>query len=350
VRVLRNAFSSLRLLRTMSASPGGRLPFPAKLTFAVTGRCNLRCRMCGIWKDPVPEMPLAEVREFLARSPGFAWVDVTGGEILLRDDIGEILSLVVACNPRLELLHFPTNGFLPQRAEGVARTLARRRAVRLIVTVSIDGPPPLHDDLRGVAGSFERAVETFLRLRAVPGCEPIFGMTMGPDNAGTYQDTLSALRRAVGRLPVDDLHLNLFHRSPHAYRNTGGDPGERKTLLPAIEKALAHRPFSFRPRARLERRYLVLARRHLAEGGSSLPCRALAATCFVSPDGAVYPCIGWDRSLGRLADHGFSLSRLWDSPAAVEARREIASGRCPGCWTPCEAVPAMAARWRELLR
>jgi len=40
-------------------------------------------------------------------------------------------------------------------------------------------------------------------------------------------------------------------------------------------------------------------------------------------------------------------SPSWQA-AEREASEDIAAGRCPQCWTACEAVPALAARWGTL--
>lgn len=326
------------------------LPFPSRLNFAVTWRCNQRCALCRIWERRGEELSLGEIREFFSRSRGFSWMNLTGGEILLREDIPQVLAAAVEANPGLALLQFPTNGSLPARAEEVVRGALRlpRRPPRLVVTVSLDGPRELHDSLRGVAGSFDRAVETFRRLRALPGCRVLFGMTLSPANAGARAATVEALARELPGVGAGDLHLNLFHRSAHYYGNLeAGEPGRDGEEVRPEDVAEARRalPLPLSLSAWAERGYLEGAGRYLREGRARppLPCVALRATCFVAPDGTVYPCVAWDRPLGGLPDHGFDLRRLWGSPAAAGAREEIAGGGCPGCWTPCEAVPAMMA-------
>ncbi len=341
--------SFLPLWRAMARARGGHLPFPAKLTYAATWRCNLRCAFCRVWEKSGPELSLVEARRFFTRSPGLRWLDVTGGEVFLREDAVDLFAAALAANPGLVLLHFPTNGFLPDRTVQAVREILRMRPPRLLATVSVDGPRGLHDRLRGKVGSFDAAVETFRRLRELPGCEVLFGMTLSPANCDQVPSTIAALAREVPGTGPGDLHLNLVHRAPHYYGDTVS-AGE--DVLPTVLRR-ARNALPLRPRASLwaERAYLVHAESYLENGRRSppLPCVALAATCFVAPDGMVYPCVGWDRPLGNLSEHGFSLAALWSSPQAREARRGIAAGSCPGCWTPCEAVPALAARWWRAL-
>ena len=77
----------------------GRLEFPFKLTFCLTFWCNYRCETCNIWKmKPRDELRLEEIREFFKRSPGFSWVDLTGGEVWLRKDFVDICeALTTSC-------------------------------------------------------------------------------------------------------------------------------------------------------------------------------------------------------------------------------------------------------------
>lgn len=322
---------------------------PYKLNWILTERCNLRCTACGVWRSPRRELALDEVRTFLDKSNGFSWVDLSGGEIFLRDDLVDIFDAVISRCRRLALLHFPTNGLLTERILGVTREVLAMRPPRLVITVSVDGPPDLHDAMRGAAGSFDRALDTFARLRELRGCTVALGMTLSSGNLGKLGETLAAARRVVPRMGWRDLHLNIAHRSDHYYKNPDLRLPEPGRLLADLRTARARRGIPRSPLELLERRYLILAKRYLATGRCPVRCRALEATCFLAADGTVYPCVTWNRPVGSIRESGYDLARVWRSPAAAAARAELAHGRCPGCWTPCEAFPALAgAPWRLL--
>ena len=40
-----------------------------------------------------------------------------------------------------------------------------------MVTISIDGPKALHEEMRGLPGSLDRGIETFRRLRGIKQVE-----------------------------------------------------------------------------------------------------------------------------------------------------------------------------------
>ncbi|MES1167053.1 MAG: radical SAM protein, partial [Pseudomonadota bacterium] len=157
-------------LRTAAAASGveGR---PTKLIYIVTKRCHSRCVYCDIWKvKDTPggldhELTLDEVRSFAAANPFLQWIDFTGGEPTDRPDFVEVVQAFSAACPDLLLVHFPTNGIATKRIEQMVQQLQATLRARLIVTVSIDGPPGLNDRLRGIRNDFAHAVDTFAALR-----------------------------------------------------------------------------------------------------------------------------------------------------------------------------------------
>lgn len=340
--------SRIRLALRAAGAAWTRPSFPYKLTFVATERCNLRCGICRIWEAGREGMQLPEIRELFARSNRFSWIDVTGGEIFLRDDILDVFETILTECRHLAILHFPTNGFLVGRTLEVTRELVRMGGPRLVITVSVDGPPDLHDAARGVEGSFERAVETFARLRETPGCSAYLGMTLTDANLGSMEQTLTAVRRRVPRVAAADLHVNLPNRSAHYYRNLDVHGPLSETLLVALRAIRRARGLPWTPFGAVECRSLVLGERYLRTGRCPIPCQALSAGCFVDAEGVVYPCVTWSRPVGTLRECGYDLGALWNSQAAVAIREEIVTGRCPQCWTACEAIPSIAARWGTL--
>jgi len=136
--VLRLAKPPLRRLR------GGAVPW--FVTWELTERCNQRCAHCGYWRDPGPETS-AQQAERIARelvATGVLGVSLCGGEVLLRDDLGALISILARGGL---LTRLTTNGRLvPERIEELAELDA--------VKFSLDGPRGVHDRLRG-DGSFD---------------------------------------------------------------------------------------------------------------------------------------------------------------------------------------------------
>ncbi|MCP4868125.1 MAG: radical SAM protein [Proteobacteria bacterium] len=314
---------------------------PWKVTWAVTYLCNHSCRHCGIWRrTPSGEMGIKEIRRFFEQNPQIRWLDLTGGEPTTRNDFPEIVKAATEMLPRLVLLHFPTNGALGDRAVAAAEAALAHRPPQLILTVSLDGPPTLHDEIRGSAGAWERAMETFNRLRQLPGVRPVLGMTLTAENAGSAEACFEAARSALhGHLDPGEMHFNLAHRSAHYYDNADMELPDWDLVSEELARFQARLGPSLQPTALLERAFRELVPDYLATGTSPVECGALSASVFVDPHGVIYPCITEDRPLASLRELDYSLAAVFD--ATVEARAEVAASRCVGCWAPCEAFPSL---------
>lgn len=134
-----------------------------------TLRCNLRCRHCGSdcrVESAVKDMPLEDFLPALrsiAREtdPHRVMINVTGGEPLVRNDLER-------CGRAFYELGFPwgmvTNGQLltPERYGRLLQSGLRA------VTVSLDGIGETHEWMRGLPGSYGKALSA-IRLIAASG-------------------------------------------------------------------------------------------------------------------------------------------------------------------------------------
>ncbi|MHC5012465.1 MAG: radical SAM protein [Planctomycetota bacterium] len=330
--------------RALATRLGSKRPF--KATIVLTERCDCRCEACFIWRKPRDrEMTPAEIGGFLRDAPSLRWINLTGGELFLRDDVPDVVAAVKEALPGLAVLDFPTTGQRVERILADVEAMTHLDIPRLFVTVSVDGPPELHDRLRGRPGAFENAVRTYAGLRAMPGVRVYLGMTLSDANAHTAAATLDALRARVPGTDWCDLHLNAFTSSAHYYDNLGSDLRRPVALDGAVAKALRARERSADPTDRIEATYLRLLPEHLRTGRSPLPCRSLNASVFIDRRGDLYPCTVYGRKLGNVLDT--PLYALLETAEAEDARRVIAKDACPGCWSPCEANPTIVASLPE---
>jgi MoaA/NifB/PqqE/SkfB family radical SAM enzyme len=337
----------MRRLLTLAAAvrrgsaPGG---LPYKLTLILTRRCPTKCDFCSIWKTPSPdEMTPAEWDRVFASVPGTVWANLSGGEIFQRADVGEIVDALVRRMPRLYLVDFPTTGYFVERTIDTCRRLVAAGVRKVLVTVSLDGPPALHDRLRGREGAHAQACAALRALREarLPRTRAYFGMTLFPENHTTVDETVAAARAMVPGTTASDFHFNIGMESGHYYRNL--ERGAR----PPVEVLATLARYGRRgvgPVAMLERAYQRRVRTYLDTGRSPVPCAALRASAFVDPQGVVYPCSIYDRPLGGLREHDYDLARILRGPEATDARAAVVAERCPGCWTPCEASPSILTK------
>jgi MoaA/NifB/PqqE/SkfB family radical SAM enzyme len=127
---------------------------PVAVAWLITGRCNLNCCYCK-WKHErgSEELDTPAVLEMIDQmvAAGVRLISFTGGEPLVRKDIGRIIRHVKGHGVVCKL---NTNGML------LESRLADLRPLDLL-QISVDGPPDLQDGLRGQGTSAKaaRAIE-----------------------------------------------------------------------------------------------------------------------------------------------------------------------------------------------
>ena len=237
-----------------------RLDHPFKLTFCITYWCNYKCQTCNIWQlKPRDELKLDEIQAFFRNSPDFLWVDLTGGEVTLRKDFVDVAYAVLDNCPDLLLLHFPTNGYLSDKIVENTRAIMARKPEKLIITVSTDGDEQMNDEIRGIEGGWQRQIETFRRLREIPGVEVVLGMTLSQKNVDHFPVAFAAAQKAIPELTYRDFHVNIVHESAHYLGNTNLSLRRDVTpdaMLHAVKEVAKLRGAPMGPVGYLERAYL----------------------------------------------------------------------------------------------
>ncbi len=337
----------LTLARNVALANLGRLRRPYRLTFVVNYLCNCRCAMCNIWRRPGrPEMALDEIRRFFAKASGVSWLTISGGEIFLREDIEDVFRSAAADCRDLFLVTIPTTGILTDRIVRGARILLESNIQRLIVTLSLDGPEDAHDELRRTPGCFRQVMETYRRLKEIRDgrLRVFFGYTLMKANSGQLFACIESVRTHLPHVAADDFHVNLGHTSGHYYSNLGMDLKPDGRALAVLDEFMRRRKHPlFDPVRWLERSYQRQAGRFIRTGRTPVPCAALTSSLFIDPYWNVYPCNSFDRVLGNLRATDYDLDAIWRADSSARARQEVAQGRCPHCWTPCEAYQSILA-------
>jgi len=216
----------------LRAPDSAGLPMPTFLQLRVTNLCNLRCKMCGQWGDTGiyradgssasatdGEKERDRIRELIGLSRQLAlsdyvrlldevvaWkpiISLFGGEPLLYPDI---LPLVREIKRRDLTCTVITNG---GRLESYARELVEAGIDS--IAVSIDGPPEVHNRIRGKADSFQkaaagvRAIADWRRKlgRATPMQIAILPITE------LNLDAIGPAVEALRELPLDTINVGL---------------------------------------------------------------------------------------------------------------------------------------------
>jgi MoaA/NifB/PqqE/SkfB family radical SAM enzyme len=294
-------------------------------------------------------MALDEIEDLLSENRDFlrdvTSIQVTGGEPYLREDLPELIQAIRGHLPRTTIW-IPTNGLTPRRIEATTREMLHDAdGIRLGVSVSIDGIPGTHDTIRGIEGSFDRAIETLKRLSTLKEAHAGLSVSVGMTVTNENHEELPKVWSLAGTHGAD-FSFRPVNFSDLYYRNRGTPPTPSdcaERLLPTLQsmgkalienKGLRH--------AITNLRYMQDALDHIRDPNRRrLPCRATTASFFLDPYGNVYPCLFIGDALGNVKDE--PLSKILRSKAAGVARTRISRGDCPGCWVECEV-------YREIIR
>lgn len=148
---------------------------PRTVIFFITSRCNLRCGHCFFWKElnaGAAELNIDEIDKISQTLTKPVSLSLTGGEPFIRKDIPDICE-VFEKNCGIGALGIATNGtFTEKIMNDVHCLLKSKRYPDLSVQVSLDGPEAIHDDIRGVSGSFFKAMMTLKELMVLKESYP----------------------------------------------------------------------------------------------------------------------------------------------------------------------------------
>ncbi len=323
----------------LSRRIGRPLVGPMNGCIVATYRCNLRCRMCDLdelWnrgrdrRDEV--LSTAEMKAVVDdyAAIGTTGVSFTGGEPILRKDI---LDVIHYAGRRGLVTHMSTNGYL------MDRELAREVLGSGLdaIAFSIDGATArTHDALRGVEGSFERAVqglEHFAALKRETASDTSV-LVVCMINRLNLEEIMD-LADLTARAGVDYLSFIPFH---DIGRLRGGDEimgdlriaeADLPRLDALIDELVAYKKRTGRIDTSIE--YLELFKNFFRGEPLPIECYAGYVTMVVDEYGDMFPCFT-HMEMGRPGCNirQMPLREYWRSKELNRLRREIRG--CRKCY------------------
>lgn len=164
---------------------GYRVPLLANIL--VTNRCNLDCVYCfsNAHKTENIDIPLGKIYELVDQlnKCGTVLVTLTGGEVGLREDVGDMIDYISRKGMMVELL---TNGF------NFEKHLAAMKKLDFLA-ISIDGGEEAHDRNRG-KGSFKTAIKA-LELACASGIHTRIHACFTRYNADSLPELMKIAKR-----------------------------------------------------------------------------------------------------------------------------------------------------------
>jgi len=298
-----------------------------KLNIAVTFRCNFKCRYCNIWKiKPMNELSTKDFKLIFERNKPF-WISITGGEPFLRKDISKIISLAAANGTKL--LSINTNGFLTEKIiKDIEESIL---PVNHLIVISLHGKKEIHEKLTGIKDSFDRAVNTFFKLRDL-GYKTKFEFLLVKENYNMLFDLVDELGLRVNDFVITFLNISKYYNN----FSVGTDYLRKGELVEFLKEYLRR----YRTRSLFDiiyKEYLKGAIDFYLKGKRRTKCLSGIKSFWILPDGSVYNCIFEKFYLGNIKENNYRI------PKKKKIYKKVLA--CNGCWTPCEAFPSIVFRF-----
>lgn len=333
---------------------------PERLILFVTTKCNLRCKHCFFsyaLNKEVQELKPKDVKKIMDNYSGsLKNIIITGGEPFLNENLVDIVS-----NLKSDSVSIPTNGNCPdlilEKTEEIMKKI--KTVGKVNISVSLDGPENIHDNIRGVKNSHKKALETFQGLKKLenkyPDLSAGFGATISDLNIDFLEEMAEfawnlgeksgfQLTRSVkqSNLP-QDLRMDAFPLDEPStmsndflgkiiekinviknisFRNLAMDLKHSKSVKNSLKALIDYYTSLSRLRA-----FLV-----------TIKDKKRTLTCFAGDKiGVIYPNLDvsfceFMKPIGNLKDYNFDFQNLWTSEKAAQLRKVVS--KC-FCTHPC---------------
>ena len=281
---------------------------------AVTYRCNLKCTMCYIWKNPSD--PQREIRpEHLTSFPEVVRLNITGGEPFIKEDLSDILDVMKKKAKRIVV---SSNGLLTKR---ILEVMNRHRDVG--IRLSVDGIGETHDQIRGVKGIHQKALETLKGLKSLGIKDLGIAVTISDANA---KELVPLFRLAEGH--GVELATAVLHNA-YYFQKLDNEINDRLMVESEVKNLMQAYLKSSRPKNWFRAYFCQGLAGHIHGAERCMKCTMATDSFFVDPYGDIRPCNVMDHPFGNIKVTTFD--EIWTGPQAAEARRLVADCR-ENCW------------------
>lgn len=303
-------------MATLNASYSGdrRLRFGSIIT---TYRCNAKCNMCDIWRNPT--RPAEEIGcDVYAKLPPMDAVNLTGGEALLRADLDDIVDILKTRSKRIVI---SSNGWFVDRTI----RLFEKHGNALGIRISIEGLSRANDSIRGMPNGFDNSIRILTTLHRMGIKDIGFGLTIQDANARDVMELYQLAKMMGVEFATAALH-NSFYFHKQANRIDSVD-----VAVDALQALASDLLRSSKPKDWFRAYFNYGMINYLQGGERLLPCRMAHDAFFLDPFGYVLPCNGMDEPMpfGNLREQ--SWDEIWYSEKAEQVREAVRN--CPKqCW------------------
>ena len=299
---------------------------PLMVEWLVSEKCNLKCEFCSSSQytesgQKLSPQQVIELAHHIVDLHVFSII-VSGGEPLLHPQVFDVIKILSEGGVEVSV---PTNG-----------TLIDERAITRLkesgagaVQVSLDGKDEkTHDALRGVRGTFKKAV-TAIKNLARSGVPVGASTTVSSANINQIKD-IAYLLDELGAVSYNVRACMPCGKAGPDYQDLAPSPDEwHRALasLPELNESVTIEVVSMDP---LQIPLTPPSPENVA--GGFLSCGVGRTGCAIGSDGTVTPCAYIEEAAGNVTEQ--SLEDIWQNSPVLQkyrSRETMIGGKCVTC-------------------
>jgi len=273
---------------------------------------------------------------------GLSLVVFTGGEPFLKDDLLAFVDIVNKYSSPLNIT-FDTNGLATDRIMLMLNMLLKKKGAPINVKLSLDGVGEVHNEIRGIDGSFNKSIETLSGMRDLKlKYHKNFSVSLGFTATSINYHQMPLVMELAKSYGVDFFYKPVMYAE--ALHNEGIDKGlflstEQIEFLKKHHRMIISdtKKSNFGKRY-LYSRYLNFLNNYYEKPDRYLPCYACLASFHVSADWDVFSCLKYSYVIGNLRDVSFD--EIFKGQKASLVREKIKKSDC-SCLCTGEIFPSI---------
>jgi MoaA/NifB/PqqE/SkfB family radical SAM enzyme len=291
---------------------------PSDVSIKLTENCQARCVTCDYWKHRwTDHINTDQAVALLNRLSdiGVTTVRFTGGEPLLRRDLFKVLE--TADTSRFTTVGLQTNGLLLRRFASQVNDSPFTHVV-----VSLDAVNERNDQIRGIQGYFEKAIQG---LQKIQGKTRIIAMTLNQLGAGDLDNLLDHVERFDGYLACNLPDNRLYFLQDADLSGLWPDEQASEQMIKTLASRIGQQFTQYE---------LDYIRRYLRQGDPTLrstnpPCVLGYTTAYIASDGTVRSGCYVLPPIGNILER--DIEEILDSHEYRERAMSMLRLECPGC-------------------
>ena len=286
-----------------------QMPIFSGCAIITTYRCNAHCQMCSRWQHQSKANDEFKP-ELLLKLPKIHFINITGGEPFLRNDIETIVEIA---HQKANRVVISTNGIMSERIVSLMRKYPKTG-----LRISLEGLQETNDKIRGINNGYDNAMALLKRLKRL-GCKDIgVSITVNDDNYKEVIPLYEICKKNGYEFASGTIHSSYFFETEGEIKFK-----HPKEICDVLEE-LANR---MKKDGSIKSKYRAIFNEelinHINHKPIAFPCKCASHFFVIDPYGEVFACVGSQKPMVMGDLNKKSFEKIWFSERANEIRDQV---------------------------